>query len=97
MQMSSERVNEMGRSLGELQRELEVMQECAEDRERRTELSLEELETLIAAKDEDTNRRLQEQAHENRETINKVRQIFRSDFNCERKVSYWKHRGVPRG
>lgn len=62
----------MGRSLGELQRELEVMRERAEDREKRTELSLEELEALIAAKDEDTNRRFQEQAQENKETINKV-------------------------
>lgn len=62
----------MGQSLGELRRELEVMRERAEDREKRTELSLEELETLIASKEEDTNRRFQEQAQENAETINKV-------------------------
>lgn len=72
VEISSERVSEMGRSLGELQRELEVMRERAEDREKRTELSLEELEVLIAAKNEDTNRRLEEQAQENRETIDKV-------------------------
>eukprot|EP00752_Nemacystus_decipiens_P004375 g3998.t2 len=71
-QISSEAVSEMGRSLGELQRELQVVRERAEDREKRTEHSLEELETLIAAKDEDTNRRFQEQAQENKETINKL-------------------------
>lgn len=66
----------MGRSLGELQRELEVMRERAEDREKRTELSLEELETLIAAKEEDTNRRFLEQAQQHKEAINKVHQNY---------------------
>lgn len=64
----------MGRSLGELQRELEVIRDRAEDRDKRTELSLEDLEALIAAKDEDTNRRFQEQARENAEAIKKVPQ-----------------------
>lgn len=66
----------MGRSLGELQRELEVVRERAEDREKRTELSLEELETLIAAKEEDTNRRFLEQAQQHKEAINKVHQNY---------------------
>lgn len=77
----------MGRSLGDLQRELEVMRERAEDREKRTEVSLEELETLIAAKDEDTNRRLQEQAQENRDTINKVQPISCLVLHAPRKPS----------
>lgn len=62
----------MGRSLGQLQRDLEALRDHGEDREKRTELSLEELEALIAAKEEETNRRFQEQAQENAETIKKV-------------------------
>lgn len=62
----------MGRRLGELQRELEAVRESGEDREKRTQLSLEELEALIATKEEDSNRRLQEQAQENAQAVDKV-------------------------
>ncbi len=62
----------MGRSLGELQRELEVVREREEDRDKRTELSLEELENLIAAKEVDANQRFQQQAQENAENIKQV-------------------------
>lgn len=55
-----------------LQRGLEGVRDLGEDREKRTELSLEELEALIAAKEQETNRRFGEQAHENADAINKV-------------------------
>lgn len=71
-QISSEDFSEMGRRLGELQRELEAVREREEDREKRTQLSLEELEALIVAKEEDSNRRLQEQAQENAQAVDKV-------------------------
>ncbi|CAM9362217.1 unnamed protein product, partial [Hapterophycus canaliculatus] len=64
--------SEMGRRLGELQRELEIVRERAEDREKRTQLSLEELEALIAAKEEDSSQRLQEQAQENAQAVDKL-------------------------
>jgi len=63
----------MGRSLGELQRELQAMREREEDRDKRTELSLEELENLIAAKEEDASQRFQQQAQENAENIMQVK------------------------
>lgn len=72
MQISREDFIEMGRSLGELQRELGTLRDREEGREKRTEHSLEELEALIFAKDQDTDRRFQEQAKENAETIDKV-------------------------
>lgn len=70
--ISHEDFSEMGRSLGELQRELEVVREREEERDKRTELSLEELENLIAAKEEDSNQRFQQQAQENAENIKQV-------------------------
>lgn len=99
MQISGEKVSEMGRSLGELQRELEVMRERAEDREKRAELSLEELETLIAAKDEDTNRKFQEQAQKNAEAINKVNspKNVSAPCYCQLKGSGSNESEFPRG
>ena len=62
----------MGRSLGELQRELEAVRDREEDREKRTELSLGELENLIVAKEEDINQRFQHHLQENAENIKQV-------------------------
>lgn len=62
----------MGRDLGELQRDLIAVRDHVEDQEKRTEISLEELEALIAAKDEEYNRRFQKQAQQNADEINKV-------------------------
>ena len=64
---------EIGRHLGQLQRELHCMQKREEDRDRRTELSLEAIEALIGAREEDSDRRFQEQAQENADRISKVR------------------------
>lgn len=63
----------MGRHLGQLQRELHGMQKREEDRDRRTDLSLEAIEALVSARDEDSDRRFQEQAQENADRISKVR------------------------
>lgn len=62
----------MGRELGKLQRELTAVRDRVEDQEKRTEISLEELEALIAAKDEEYNRRFQRQAQQNTDAINKA-------------------------
>eukprot|EP00904_Undaria_pinnatifida_P000063 jgi/Undpi1/10057/HiC_scaffold_28.g12511.m1 len=63
---------EMGRHLGQLQRELHGMQKREEDRDRRTDLSLEAIEALVSARDEDSDRRFQEQAQENADRISKL-------------------------
>ena len=62
----------MGRHLGELQRELNCVRNREEERDRRTELSLEAIEALIVAREEDSDRRFQKQAQENAERISKV-------------------------
>lgn len=74
----------MGRVLGQLQRDLEALRDHGEDREKRTELSLEELEALIAAKEEETNRRFQEQAQENAEATKQVKKPSDSTVLCVR-------------
>lgn len=72
-QVSSADFIEMGRHLGQLQRELHGVRNREEERDRRTELSLEAIEALIGAREEDSDRRFQEQAQENADRISKVR------------------------
>lgn len=72
-QVSSADFIEMGRHLGQLQRELHSVRNREEERDRRTELSLEAIEALIGAREEDSDRRFQEQAQENADRISKVR------------------------
>lgn len=72
LQVANEDIGDMGRHLRQLQRNLEEVRDLGEDREKRTELLLEELEALITAKEEETNRRFEEQAQENAETMQKV-------------------------
>lgn len=71
-QVSSADFIEMGRQLGELRRELHSVRNREEERDRRTELSLEAIEALIGAKEEDSDRRFHEQTQENAERIRKV-------------------------
>ncbi|CAM9277865.1 unnamed protein product, partial [Scytosiphon promiscuus] len=84
-QISSENFSEMGRRLGELQRDLDVVREREEEREKRTQLSLEELEALIAAKEEDSNRRMQEQAQENAQAVDKLLARLGTNADDEKK------------
>lgn len=63
----------MGRHMGQLQRELRTIEDREHDRDQRTELSLEAIEALITAKDEDVTRRFQIQTEENANNINRVR------------------------
>lgn len=65
-------MSQMGRDLGKLQREIVAVRDRVEDQEKRTEVSLEELEALIAAKDEEYNRRFRKQAQQNADAINRV-------------------------
>lgn len=65
----------MGRHVGQLQWELRAVRDREEDRERRTELSLEAIEALIVSKEEDADRRFRQQAEENADQINTVRLV----------------------
>lgn len=78
---------EMGRHLGQLQRELHSMRKREEDRDRKTDLSLEAIEALIGAREEDSDRRFQEQSRENADRITKVK----------RTVGLWRYKQIFAG
>lgn len=61
--------------MGQLQRELLSTRDRGEDRERKTELALENLEALITHAGEESARQLRTQAEENAANIDKVRQV----------------------
>ncbi|CAM9261338.1 unnamed protein product [Ectocarpus fasciculatus] len=87
-----EEVSQMGRDLGELQRDLIAVRDHVEDQEKRTEISLEELEALIAAKDEEYNRRFQKQAQQNADEINKL--LARLDSSAVNEKSKVVHKAL---
>ncbi|CAM9699349.1 unnamed protein product [Ectocarpus sp. 12 AP-2014] len=87
-----EEVSQMGRDLGNLQREIVAVRDRVEDQEKRTEISLEELEVLIAAKDEDYDRRFRKQAQQNADAINRL--VERLDSNAVDEKSKVVHKAL---
>lgn len=70
--LSAENFNKISQRMGQLQQELKSVHEREADREKGNELSLETIEALINAKDEDTSRRFREQTEQNAHSINTV-------------------------
>ncbi|CAM9120809.1 unnamed protein product [Ectocarpus sp. 4 AP-2014] len=87
-----EEVTQMGRDLGNLQREIVAVRDRVEDQEKRTEISLEELEALIAAKDEEYDRRFRKQAQQNADAINRL--LERLDSNAVDEKSKVVHKAL---
>ncbi|CAN0225131.1 unnamed protein product [Ectocarpus sp. 6 AP-2014] len=88
----SEEISPMGPDLGKLQREIIAVRDRVEDQEKRTEISLEELEALIAAKDEEYSRRFRKQAQENADAINRL--LARLDSNAVDEKSKVVHKAL---
>lgn len=83
--VSSEDFVEMGRNLGELQRELAAMRNRNEDREKTSEAAMEALEGFILTKDDDNARRLREHSAEIADQLNGVRtKFFTHHFRVQR-------------
>ncbi|CAB1101510.1 unnamed protein product [Ectocarpus sp. CCAP 1310/34] len=85
-------MSQMGRDLGNLQREIVAVRNRVEDQEKRTEISLEELEALIAAKDEEYKRRFRKQAQQNADAINRL--LERLDSNAVDEKSKVVHKAL---
>ncbi|CBN77302.1 hypothetical protein Esi_0044_0093 [Ectocarpus siliculosus] len=92
LERPSEESSQMGRDLGKLQREIIAVRDRVEDQEKRTEISLEELEALIAAKDEEYNRRFLKQAQQNADAINRL--LARLDSNAVDEKSKVVHKAL---
>lgn len=73
LQAQTEQLQEMGRKMGELQRELHLLREREHERDRKNEVSLEALEALIAEASEESARSIRAQARDNGAAIDKVK------------------------